>query len=126
MSSGIILLHSHLLYLLPLPLQRFPFSYKYYDRTQHQRYCRNEKYKPKCPRTCQSTREHKKCKPQLDRWASWPDPALNLSSHLQISMPIHDEFVSTHDPSCIMEFTQFFQNLVICTALLLFNSTIKC
>jgi hypothetical protein len=108
MSSGIILLHSNLLYLLPLPPQWSPFSYKYYDRTQFQRYCRNEKYKPKCSRICQSTREHKKCKPQLDGWASWPDTAPNLSSHLQITMPILDEFVSTHDPSCIMEFAQFF------------------
>jgi hypothetical protein len=108
MSSGIILLHSHPLYLLLLPPQQSPFSYKYYDRTQHRRFCQNEKYEPMCSRTRQSTRERKKCKPQLDGWASWTDPAPNLSSHLQISMPILDEFVFTHNPSCIMEFTQFF------------------
>jgi hypothetical protein len=108
MLSGIVLLHSHLLYLLPLPLQWSPFSYKYYDRPQHQRSCQNEKYKPKCLPIHRSTRERKKCKHQLNGWASWQDSAPNLSSHLQISMPILDEFVSTHDPRCIVEFTQFF------------------
>jgi hypothetical protein len=53
-------------------------------------------------------KERKKCKPELDGWASWPDPAPNLSSHLQISRPIIGKFVSTHDPICIMEFTQIF------------------
>ncbi len=125
MPSGIILLHSHLLYLIPLPPQRSPFSYKYYNRTKCWRYWQNENYKLRCSCTRWPTRERKKCKPQLDGWASWPDPAPNLSSHLRISMPILDEFVFTHDPSCIMEFKQNFQNLVICMALLLYHSNIK-
>ncbi len=93
---------------IPIPPQRSPFSYMYYNRTQRWRYCQNEECKLKCSCTRRLTRERKKCKPQLNGWASWPDPAPNLSLHLQISMPILDEFVSTHGPSHIMELTQFF------------------
>jgi hypothetical protein len=81
-------------------------------KKKHKRYRRchrtHHKQHEKHPCKGQRVQQNKKGQPNFDGWALIPDPAPNIAD--QISQTLLEDFISTHDPSQIVEIDKVFSD----------------
>ncbi len=107
-SSGLDCLTIHLPLLLPNQAQsHISCSQKSYERNQHRCRRHHNSYHTHSRRRG-DTRKCKQAHSTFDGWASWPNLAPIITQLHHISQPLLNVFISTHDPSQIMEVTQLF------------------
>ncbi len=81
--------------------------HKRYNR--HQCRCRHHYNNyHKRSRSKEDTRKGKQAHSTFDGWALWPHPASHINQPLPVSQSLLNDFISTHNPSWIMEVTDLF------------------
>jgi hypothetical protein len=107
-SSSLDCLAIHLPLLFPNQAQsHISCPHKRYNK--HQRRCRRHynNYHKRLSNK-EDTRKGKQAHSTFDGWALWPHPAPHINQPLPVSQSLLNDFISTHDPSQIMEVADLF------------------